>query len=259
MLSSLQCELNIQRYLLKIESLHQPRVSNCHSSKNRCTRTGVVCSTIAPAFSDQPDLGLPLSLDTLEVMSECDLPVAFTRGSRSRASLPVVRSANKTRDRSLGVLYLQHGDETKQIRMPNEITTVGTVQALFVSAFPQQLSMKMLESPSTAIYVKDDMRNMYYELSDVRSITDQSCLKVYHKDPAHAFSHAARPINGDARCTQTDLLLIFLCAQKHLFLCRSSSPDSFTQHSVQQMFSNASPLLVPVRLDTHGAVQTVTF
>ncbi|XP_047666743.1 sickle tail protein isoform X3 [Tachysurus fulvidraco] len=191
MLSSLQCELNIQRYLLKIESLHQPR--------NRCTRTGVVCSTLAPAFSDQPDLGLPLSLDTLEVMSDCDLPVAFTRGSRSRASLPVVRSANKTRDRSLGVLYLQHGDETKQIRMPNEITTVGTVQALFVSAFPQQLSMKMLESPSTAIYVKDDMRNMYYELSDVRSITDQSCLKVYHKDPAHAFSHAARPINGDAR------------------------------------------------------------
>ncbi|XP_060726916.1 sickle tail protein homolog [Tachysurus vachellii] len=33
MLSSLQCELNIQRYLLKIESLHQPRVSNCQSSK----------------------------------------------------------------------------------------------------------------------------------------------------------------------------------------------------------------------------------
>lgn len=56
----------------------------------------------------------------------------------------------------------------KQIRMPNEITSADTVRALFVSAFPQQLSMKMLESPSTAIYVKDDMRNMYYELSDVR-------------------------------------------------------------------------------------------
>lgn len=68
----------------------------------------------------------------------------------------------------IGVLYLQYGDDTKQIRMPNEITTVDTVQALFVSAFPQQLSMKMLESPSTAIYVKDDMRNMYYELSDFR-------------------------------------------------------------------------------------------
>lgn len=72
-----------------------------------------------------------------------------------------------------GVLYLQYGDDTKQIRMPNEITSLDTVRALFVSAFPQQLSMKTLESPSTAIYVKDDMRNMYYELSDVRYV---SCM-----------------------------------------------------------------------------------
>lgn len=69
---------------------------------------------------------------------------------------------------SAGVLYLQYGDETKQIRMPNEITSIDTVRALFVSAFPQQLTMKMLESPSVAVYVKDDMRNMYYELTDVR-------------------------------------------------------------------------------------------
>lgn len=52
--------------------------------------------------------------------------------------------------------------------MPNEITGVDTIRALFVSAFPQHLTMKMLESPSVAVYVKDDMRNMYYELNDVR-------------------------------------------------------------------------------------------
>ncbi|KAM9417827.1 sickle tail protein homolog isoform 25-T26 [Salvelinus alpinus] len=132
-------------------------------------------------------------------MSEADAPSAFTRGSRSRASLPVVRSTNQTRDRSLGVLYLQYGDETKQIRMPNEITSGDTIRALFVSAFPQQLTMKMLESPSVAVYVKDDMRNMYYELTDVRNITDHSCLKVYHKDPAQAFSHGPRPTNVDTR------------------------------------------------------------
>ncbi|XP_061522987.1 sickle tail protein homolog isoform X14 [Phycodurus eques] len=139
------------------------------------------------------------SLDSLEAMSEVDAPTGFTRGSRIRASLPVVRSTNQTKDRSLGVLYLQYGDETKQIRMPNEITSIDTVRALFVSAFPQMLTMKMLESPSVAVYVKDDMRNMYYELSDVRNITDHSCLKVYHKDPAQAFSHGPRPANGDAR------------------------------------------------------------
>lgn len=35
-----------------------------------------------------------------------------------------------------------------------------------------------------------------------RSITDHSCLKVYHKDPAQAFNHGARPANGDARVSE---------------------------------------------------------
>ncbi|XP_071373006.1 sickle tail protein homolog isoform X1 [Centroberyx affinis] len=152
-----------------------------------------------PGVGDQVDHLSLASLESLDTMSEADAPTAFTRGSRVRASLPVVRSTNQTKDRSLGVLYLQYGDETKQIRMPNEITSTDTVRALFVSAFPQQLTMKMLESPSVAVYVKDDMRNMYYELTDVRNITDHSCLKVYHKDPAQAFSHGPRPANGDAR------------------------------------------------------------
>uniref|UniRef100_A0A8C3AYU3 Actin interacting protein 3-like C-terminal domain-containing protein n=1 Tax=Cyclopterus lumpus TaxID=8103 RepID=A0A8C3AYU3_CYCLU len=148
---------------------------------------------------DQVDHLSLASLESLDAMSDADSPTAFTRGSRIRASLPVVRSTNQTKDRSLGVLYLQYGDETKQIRMPNEITSIDTIRALFVSAFPQQLNMKMLESPSVAVYVKDDMRNMYYELTDVRNIIDHSCLKVYHKDPAQAFSHGPRPANGDAR------------------------------------------------------------
>ncbi|XP_051738998.1 sickle tail protein isoform X10 [Ctenopharyngodon idella] len=174
---------------------HQERLRE----QNRSSKQSVVCSSPVPVFVDQVEHDSLVSLDALEVMSECDMPIAFTRGSRSRASLPVVRSTNQTKDRSLGVLYLQYGDDTKQIRMPNEITSADTVRALFVSAFPHQLNMKMLESPSTAIYVKDETRNVYYELTDVRNITDHSCLKVYHKDPAHAFSHGARPSNGDAR------------------------------------------------------------
>ncbi|XP_078794754.1 sickle tail protein homolog isoform X32 [Oryzias latipes] len=152
-----------------------------------------------PSVGDQVDHLSLASLESLDTMSEAEAPTAFTRGSRVRASLPVVRSTNQTKDRSLGVLYLQYGDETKQIRMPNEITSIDTIRALFVSAFPQQLTMKMLESPSVAVYVKDDMRNMYYELADVRNIAAHSCLKVYHKDPAQAFSHGPRPANGDAR------------------------------------------------------------
>ncbi|XP_041737048.1 sickle tail protein isoform X10 [Coregonus clupeaformis] len=185
MLSSLHSELDIQRYLLKIQLPHTSR-SPAHGPSSSIV-------------GEQPEHLSLASLESLETMSEADAHTAFTRGSRSRASLPVVRSTNQTRDRSLGVLYLQYGDETKQIRMPNEITSGDTIRALFVSAFPQQLTMKMLESPSVAVYVKDDMRNMYYELTDVRNITDHSCLKVYHKDPAQAFSHGPRPTNVDTR------------------------------------------------------------
>ncbi|XP_035853946.1 sickle tail protein homolog isoform X14 [Sander lucioperca] len=184
MLSSLHSELDIQRYLMKIQLPHRSR-SPKHSPQH--------------SISDQVDHLSLASLESLDAMSDADAPTGFTRGSRIRASLPVVRSTNQTKDRSLGVLYLQYGDETKQIRMPNEITSIDTIRALFVSAFSQQLTMKMLESPSVAVYVKDDMRNMYYELTDVRNITDHSCLKVYHKDPAQAFSHGPRPANSDAR------------------------------------------------------------
>ncbi|XP_034616147.1 sickle tail protein homolog isoform X11 [Trachemys scripta elegans] len=186
MLVSLHSELDIQRYLMKIESSQR-------------TRSPKLSQSPQPNLGDQAEHLSEASADSLEAMSEGDSPTPFSRGSRTRASLPVVRSANQTKERSLGVLYLQYGDETKQLRMPNEITSTDTIRALFVSAFPQQLTMKMLESPSVAIYIKDESRNIYYELNDVRNIQDRSFLKVYNKDPAHAFNHTSRTVNGDIR------------------------------------------------------------
>ncbi|XP_058525596.1 sickle tail protein homolog isoform X10 [Ochotona princeps] len=163
------------------------------------TRSPKLSHSPQPLSSDPVEHLSEASGDSLEVMSEGDAPSPFSRGSRTRASLPVVRSTNQTKERSLGVLYLQYGDETKQLRMPNEITSADTIRALFVSAFPQQLTMKMLESPSVAIYIRDESRNIYYELNDVRNIQDRSLLKVYNKDPAHAFNHTLKAMNGDAR------------------------------------------------------------
>ncbi|XP_066441427.1 sickle tail protein homolog isoform X9 [Eleutherodactylus coqui] len=155
--------------------------------------------------SPQPGTGEPaehlaeVSSVSDEAMFEGESTAPFIRGSRTRASLPVVKSTNQTKERSLGVLFLQYGEDTKKLQMPNEITSVDTIRALFVSAFPQQLTMKVLESPSTAIYIKDEGRNIYYELSDVRNIQDRSFLKVYNKDPAQAFNHTPRALNGDVR------------------------------------------------------------
>ncbi|XP_047376160.1 sickle tail protein homolog isoform X10 [Sciurus carolinensis] len=187
MLISLQAELDIQRYLMKIESSQRTRSPKLSHSPQ------------PPSLSDPVEHLSETSGDSLEAMSEGEAPSPFSRGSRTRASLPVVRSTNQTKERSLGVLYLQYGDETKQLRMPNEITSADTIRALFVSAFPQQLTMKMLESPSVAIYIKDESRNVYYELNDVRNIQDRSLLKVYNKDPSHAFSHTPKTVNGDMR------------------------------------------------------------
>ncbi|XP_056656089.1 sickle tail protein homolog isoform X17 [Monodelphis domestica] len=187
MLISLHSELDIQRYMMKIESSQRTRSPKLSQSPQPLN------------LGDQAEHLSEASADSLEAMSEGESPTPFSRGSRTRASLPVVRSTNQTKERSLGVLYLQYGDETKQLRMPNEITSADTIRALFVSAFPQQLTMKILESPSVAIYIKDESRNVYYELSDVRNIQDRSFLKVYNKDPAHAFNHTPKTMNGDMR------------------------------------------------------------
>lgn len=68
----------------------------------------------------------------------------------------------------LGALYLQYGDDVTQFTMPNEITSMDTVHALFVRAFPKQLTMKLLESQNVAVYINDEARNMFYELTDLR-------------------------------------------------------------------------------------------
>ncbi|GAB1286003.1 Sickle tail protein [Apodemus speciosus] len=98
-----------------------------------------------------------------------------------------------------GVLYLQYGDETKQLRMPNEITSTDTIRALFVSAFPQQLTMKMLESPSVAIYIKDESRNVYYELNDVREYPRQIPSQGIQQGSFTCINHMAKAVNGDVR------------------------------------------------------------
>ncbi|KAM6989132.1 LOW QUALITY PROTEIN: uncharacterized protein LKV04_008850 [Tautogolabrus adspersus] len=143
--------------------------------------------------------------DPQETMSDTDLPspsAPFTRGCKSRSSLPVGRSGGYTGERPHGVVYLQYGEETKQVRMPSEMTTQDSLHTLFVTAFPHQLTMKMLQSPNVAIYIKDSSRNFYYELDDIRNISSHSCLKVYHKDPAHIFNRHARPAKTEGRISK---------------------------------------------------------
>ena len=54
--------------------------------------------------------------------------------------------------------------ETKRALMPNEVTGMDTVKALFVRAFPRKLTMEMLDNPQRKIYIRDNSSEIFYEL-----------------------------------------------------------------------------------------------
>ncbi|CAK1588077.1 unnamed protein product [Parnassius mnemosyne] len=121
------------------------------------------------------------------VMSEVETAsTGFRRGGKQRSSLPVVRTPSKTLERPLGLVFLQYRNETKRALLPNEITSIDTVKALFVRSFPKQLTMTYMESPSVKIYIHDCSKDMFYELEDCRShlhdIGDRSILRLFESN-----------------------------------------------------------------------------
>ncbi|XP_050302827.1 coiled-coil domain-containing protein AGAP005037 isoform X13 [Anthonomus grandis grandis] len=118
------------------------------------------------------------------IMSEVETSsTGFRRGGKQRSSLPVVRTPSKTLERPLGLVFLQYRNETKRALLPNEITSLDTVRALFVRSFPKQLTMEYMDSPNVKIYMHDSSKDMFYELEDLRSylreIRDRSVLRVF--------------------------------------------------------------------------------
>ncbi|TDH03131.1 hypothetical protein EPR50_G00159870 [Perca flavescens] len=140
------------------------------------------------------------SAESLETMSEADIPIGFNRMNRFRQSLPLSRSASQNKLRSPGVLFLQYGDETRRVHITHDLSSLDTLHALIVHMFPQKLTAGMLKSPNTAILIKDEARNVFYELEDVRDIQDRSIIKIYRKEPIYAsYPAAAHLANGDLR------------------------------------------------------------
>ncbi|XP_067397280.1 SRC kinase signaling inhibitor 1 isoform X2 [Emydura macquarii macquarii] len=151
-----------------------------------------------PGLADQAKLSFA-SAESLETMSEAELPIGFNRMNRFRQSLPLSRSTSQTKLRSPGVLFLQFGDETRRVHITHEISSMDTLHALIVHMFPQKLTMGMLKSSNTAILIKDESRNVFYELEDVRDIQDRSIIKIYRKEPLYASFPASHITNGDLR------------------------------------------------------------
>uniref|UniRef100_W5N3D6 SRC kinase signaling inhibitor 1 n=1 Tax=Lepisosteus oculatus TaxID=7918 RepID=W5N3D6_LEPOC len=191
-----------------------------------------VSNTRSPRHSQSTQSGLAdqasklsfASAESLETMSEADIPLGFNRMNRFRQSLPLSRSASQTKLRSPGVLFLQFGDETRRVHITHELSSLDTLHALIVHMFPQKLTMGMLKSPNTAILIKDETRNVFYELEDVRDIQDRSIIKIYRKEPIYASYPTAHLANGDLR-------------REMVYTSRESSPT----RRLNNLSSSASP------------------
>ncbi|XP_041433247.1 SRC kinase signaling inhibitor 1 isoform X5 [Xenopus laevis] len=157
-----------------------------------------------PGLADQAAKLSFASAESLETMSEAELPLGFNRMNRFRQSLPLSRSTSQTKLRSPGVLFLQYGDETRRVHITHEITSMDTLHALIVHMFQQKLTMGMLKSHNTAILIKDESRNVFYELEDVRDIQDRSIIKIYRKEPLYSSFPAPHITNGDVRVSGKD-------------------------------------------------------
>ncbi|XP_043200470.1 coiled-coil domain-containing protein AGAP005037-like isoform X19 [Amphibalanus amphitrite] len=131
------------------------------------------------------------------IMSEAETAsTGFRRGVKVRSSLPVVRTTSKTMERPLGVVFLQYRNETKRALLPNEITSLDTVKALFVRSFQHQLTMEYLDSPACKIYILDSSRDVFYDMEDIRplsgrDIRDRSVLRIFETDQPQS-----APTNG---------------------------------------------------------------
>nr|KAG5707608.1 hypothetical protein BaRGS_030990 [Batillaria attramentaria] len=121
--------------------------------------------TTAVVYS--PHGGRILDYEDPGTMSDVELST-FQRGGYARASLPIVRSASSSLERPLGLVFLVYRDETKKALLPNEITTLDTVRALFVRAFPDKLSMEYLDSPKRKIYILEAATSIFFQLEDLR-------------------------------------------------------------------------------------------
>ncbi|XP_077595350.1 SRC kinase signaling inhibitor 1-like isoform X2 [Stigmatopora nigra] len=145
-----------------------------------------------------------------DAMSDRDLSAAaaaaFSRTNRLRQSLPLSRSSSggggQAKLQAPGVLFLQLGEETRRVHLTHQLSSLETLRALIVHMFPQRLSMATLRSPSTALLIKDESRNVFYELEDPRDVRDRCVIKIYCKEPVYGTYPGPRNsqlANGDLR------------------------------------------------------------
>jgi len=132
----------------------------------------------------------PPGEDDAGIMSEAETASTSSRirmkkhHSITKPSLPVVRTHSKTLERPLGVVFLIYRGETRRALLPNEITSLITVKALFVRSFNKELTLDYMDSPRVKIYIHDNDEDKFNSLleDELDAIRDRTILKVFEMD-----------------------------------------------------------------------------
>ncbi|XP_049615710.1 SRC kinase signaling inhibitor 1-like isoform X6 [Syngnathus scovelli] len=212
----------------------QPQ-ANYWSFKSRTPRPGGPSPPPPPSAASRGSS--PPSAEHRGAMSDSELPAAFCRTSRLRQSLPLARSsASQSKPHAPGMLFLQLGEETRRVHLTHELSSLDTLRALIVHVFPQRLSMATLRSPSTALLIKDENRNVFYELEDPRDVQDRCVIKIYCKEPVYGTYPGQRhnsPLqlaNGEIRPLQREMVYTPQDSPPSRRLGGAAPPVSSSQH-----------------------------
>nr|XP_039261678.1 uncharacterized protein LOC120337846 isoform X2 [Styela clava] len=105
----------------------------------------------------------------------------FCRGSRLRASLPIVRTDSGSKNRPR-VVYLQYEGETRVAELPSELTSLDTIRALFVQSYPGLLTMPVLDKQRHGLMIKNTKTGKFDEIDNVKKIKDRSFIRARPRD-----------------------------------------------------------------------------
>ncbi|XP_061179788.1 coiled-coil domain-containing protein AGAP005037-like isoform X2 [Saccostrea echinata] len=167
-----------KRYPQYAERIHRPSSESGYPVQNRRPRDPHRRATTVVTYNPGCEQDFDNRSDT---MSSSEGPT-LRRGGWMRNSMPVMKSPPNMYDKMAGVVFLVVGDQTKKAELPNEITHLDTVRALFVRSFPKKLTMEYLASPKQKIYILDTMTNIYYQLEDLQDIKNRTVLRLYNSD-----------------------------------------------------------------------------
>ncbi|XP_037133223.1 SRC kinase signaling inhibitor 1-like isoform X6 [Syngnathus acus] len=208
---------------------HRRRLQPAEAPRHRPPSTGAPCRTASflPPFAAQADC------DRVSRWPD-PRPASPSRTRQLPLLLPSLLSFSLSF--LAGMLFLQLGEETRRVHLTHELSSLDTLRALIVHMFPQRLSMATLRSPSTALLIKDENRNVFYELEDPRDVQDRCVIKIYCKEPVYGTYPGQRhnsPLqlaNGEIRPLQREMVYTPQDSPPSRRLGGAAPPVSSSQH-----------------------------